>query len=267
MIYWHVDKPIDLHLCPAQALFIVGSRRNDRGRAAPLHRHGGRTAICGQSRPERGGICFLPSARFFLLPRLKAIARQKLYLPYVELRASLDNLDATLTRPIDWELIARQYDERVKFATALRERTAEPEPILRRFTRSNVKHPTCKAPAELGKVIKNTFLCDYLGSEGLRREIHEGLNVVGRWNGTFGCSIILLWVVQRQCHLRSGGCYRKICCSRMRRFVTIMCPRSKVIRAEALSLMAIRVLDHIIKVGMERPPASNLNCSSAGTLV
>ena len=101
-----------------------------------------------------------------------------------ELRASLDNLDAILTRPIDWELIAQQYDEMVKFATALRVRTAEPEAILRRFTRSNVKHPTYKALAELGKVIKTMFLCDYLGSENLRREIDEGLNVVERWNGT-----------------------------------------------------------------------------------
>ena len=28
------------------------------------------------------------------------------------------------------------------------------------------------------------FLCRYLQSEALRQEIHEGLNVVERWNGT-----------------------------------------------------------------------------------
>ncbi len=121
---------------------------------------------------------------FALLPRLKAIARQKLYLPDTGSRDRLGSLDAILTRPIDWELIAQQYDEMVKFATALRERTAEPDAILRRFTRSNVKHPTYKALSELGKVIKTMFLCDYLASEQLRREIHEGLNVVERWNGT-----------------------------------------------------------------------------------
>jgi len=35
--------------------------------------------------------------------------------------------------------------------------------------------------AELGKAIKTIFLCRYLSSEALRREIHEGLNVVDSW--------------------------------------------------------------------------------------
>jgi TnpA family transposase len=56
-------------------------------------------------------------------------------------------------------------------------------PILRRFTRNNVQHPTYKAFAELGKAIKTIFLCRYLHSQDLRREIHEGLNVVEQWNG------------------------------------------------------------------------------------
>jgi hypothetical protein len=71
----------------------------------------------------------------------------------------------------------------VKYATALRLGTAETEAILRRFTRSNVQHPTYKALAELGKAIKTLFLCRYLHEETLRREIHEGLNVIEHWNG------------------------------------------------------------------------------------
>ena len=36
---------------------------------------------------------------------------------------------------------------------------------------------------ERGKAIKTIFLCRYLHSEELRREINEGLNVVEQWNG------------------------------------------------------------------------------------
>ena len=69
----------------------------------------------------------------------------------------------------------------IKYATALKQGTADPEAILRRFTRNNVQHPTYKALAELGKVIKTIFLCRYIGSEELRQEVHEGLNVVENW--------------------------------------------------------------------------------------
>ena len=71
----------------------------------------------------------------------------------------------------------------VKYTTALRLGTAETEAILRRFTRTNVQHPTYKAFAELGKASKTIFLCRYLHSEALRREINEGLNVIEQWNG------------------------------------------------------------------------------------
>ena len=57
---------------------------------------------------------------------------------------------------------------------------------LRRFTRGNLQHPTYQALAELGKVLKTIFLCRYIDSESLRREIHEGLNVVENWNSANG---------------------------------------------------------------------------------
>ena len=88
-----------------------------------------------------------------------------------------------LSKPIDWELIRQQYNQIVKYTTALRLGTAETEAILRRFTRNNVQHPTYKALAELGKAIKTIFLCRYLHDEALRREINEGLNVIEQWNG------------------------------------------------------------------------------------
>ena len=74
----------------------------------------------------------------------------------------------------------------VKFATALRLGTAEAEAILRRFTRTGLQHPTYAAFLELGKAIKTIFLCHYLSSQELRREVHEGLNTIENWNSANG---------------------------------------------------------------------------------
>ena len=71
-----------------------------------------------------------------------------------------EHLQPILTRPSDWELIQRQYDQMIKYTTALRLGTAETEAILRRFTRSNVQHPIYKALAELGKAIKTSSCVD-----------------------------------------------------------------------------------------------------------
>ena len=119
---------------------------------------------------------------FELMPRLKRIKYEKLYLPDKGLSGEFENLKGILTRPIRWKLIESQYDEMIKHAAALKLGTASAESILRRFNSYNKTHPTYKALAELGKAEKTLFLCQYLSSTNLRYEINEGLNVVERWN-------------------------------------------------------------------------------------
>lgn len=119
---------------------------------------------------------------FDLLPRIKQINRVKLYRPAAGNPHAWPGLEAALTRPIRWDLIERNYDMLVKYATAIRVGTASTEAILRRFTR-NASHPVYQAMLELGRAQKTIFIARYLRDRELQREINSGLNVVESWNG------------------------------------------------------------------------------------
>lgn len=182
MIYWHVEKR-------STCIYSQLKRCSSSEVAAMMEgvlRHCTDMTIDRQYVDSHGqstvAFAFSHLLKFDLLPRLKALASQKLYRPKAGQPEDYTNLEPILTRPINWELIRRQYDEMVKYTTALRLGTAETESILKRFTRDNRQHPTYQALQELGKATKTLFLCRYLESEALRQEIHEGLNVVENWN-------------------------------------------------------------------------------------
>ena len=128
------------------------------------------------------GFAFTHLLGFQLLPRLKNIGSSRLYRPDAGTSA-YPPLAPVLTRPIRWDLIAQQYDQMVKYATALRLGTAEAEAILRRFTRPGPQAPHLRRrSSNSAGPSRPIFLADYLRSTPLRREIHEGLQVVENWN-------------------------------------------------------------------------------------
>jgi TnpA family transposase len=181
-IYWHTDKRAacvysQLKRCSSSevAAMIQGVLRH----CTEMTIERQYTDSAGQSHV---GFALCTLLGFELMPRLKAIASQKLYRPITGHPDHYPNLQPILTRPIDWALIRRQYDEMIKYATALRLGTAEAEAILKRFMRNNLAHPTYQALIELGKALKTVFLCRYLHAEALRREVNAGLNVVENWN-------------------------------------------------------------------------------------
>jgi len=182
MIYWHVDKN---SLCIHSQLKSPSSSEVASMIEGVVH-HCTEMEVDRQYVDSHGqstvAFAFCRLLGFQLMPRLKAIHVQKLSRPDAGQPGAYPNLRAILTKPIDWELVRQQYDQMVKYVTAVRLGTAETEAILRRFVRSNIQHPTYKAFSELGRAVKTIFLCRYLHSEALRREINEGLNVVEQWN-------------------------------------------------------------------------------------
>ncbi len=182
MIYWHVEKK-------STCIYSQLKRCSSSEVASMIEgvlRHCTEMSIDKQYVDTHGqsevAFAFSYLLGFNLMPRLKNISKQKLYLPDIGVADNFQNLSPILTRSINWELIAQQYDQMIQYTTALKQGTADPEAILRRFTKGNITHPTYRALSELGKAVKTIFLCEYLEKEELRREIHEGLNVVENWN-------------------------------------------------------------------------------------
>ena len=184
MIYWHVDTNAT---CIHSQLKRCSSSEVAAMIEGVLH-HCTEMEIDKQYVDTHGqsiiAFAFCTLLGFDLMPRFKGINRQKLGRADPKGSATFSHIDPLFAgRPINWGLITEQYDEMVRLAAALLTRTAEPEAILRRFTRGGAAHPTYAALMELGRAAKTIFLCDYLSSEPLRREINTGLNVVERWNG------------------------------------------------------------------------------------
>jgi TnpA family transposase len=185
MVYWHVETNAVSIYSQAKsfstsevAAMIEGLVRHDtemRVEKNFVDSH-------GQSEVAFAFCHLLGSVR--LMPRLKRIKYERLYLPDRGTGADYPNLAGTFARPVRWDLIEQQYDEMVKAAVALKRGTATSEAILKRYNSYNVTHPTYKALAEVGKAEKTIYLCDYLPSREVQREVHEGLNVVENWNAT-----------------------------------------------------------------------------------
>ena len=147
MIYWHVERKSvciysQLKTCSASevAAMLEGLLRHET--TAEIDRN--YTDTHGASIV---GFAFCHLLGFRLLPRLKRIGASRLYSPGLTNQPAWPQLASVISaRPIDWNLIAQQYDQLVKYATALKLGTAEPEQVMRRFTRRRPQTPDIPSP-------------------------------------------------------------------------------------------------------------------------
>jgi len=181
LIYWHVER----------GSMVIHSQRL-RASASEVHamvegaiRHGTTMKVEGNYVDTHGqseiGFGITRLLGFDLLPRIKRVNTVRLYRPATGQPDAYPRLEPALTRPIRWDLIAQQYDQMIKYATAIRQGTASTEAILRRFTRS-AAHPTYQAMLEVGRAQRTIFVARFLRDRQLQREITEGLNVVEAFN-------------------------------------------------------------------------------------
>ena len=182
LVYWHVERGS-----------VVVHSQTLRASASEVHamvegaiRHGTAMNVEGNYVDSHGqseiGFGITRLLNIDLLPRIKRINKVRLYRPAAGEPGAYPRLAPALTRPVRWDIIADNYDQVIRYATAIREGTASTEAVLSRFTRS-ATHPAYQAMLEIGRAQRTVFVARYLRDRDLQREIEEGLNVVEAWNG------------------------------------------------------------------------------------
>lgn len=76
----------------------------------------------------------------------------KMYVPEEGADFTYPLLGLALTRPIRWDFITQNYDFMMKYATAIRLRTASTDAVLCRFA-SETTHPAYAAMLKVGRTI------------------------------------------------------------------------------------------------------------------
>ena len=182
MIYWHVDKKAlciysQLKSCSSSEVGSMIKGIIDHDTKMNMDRVF--TDTHGQSLL---GFAVSHMLGFNLLPRFKAINKQKVYVVSRDDKQKYNNIEKIIEGTINWMIIEENYDDIVEYMVALKLGLIEPSVLVKRFCKDNYNHPIYKALMEIGKANKSIFLCEYLEKEELRIEINEGLNVVERLN-------------------------------------------------------------------------------------
>lgn len=128
------------------------------------------------------GFAFCRFLEVELLPWLKRMKYERLYLPYTKMKGDLPHLAGVLARPIRWNHAHEHYSDMIRHVVAAKERTAPVDSLLRRFNRNNPANQTYKGFLELGKALKTIHNCRFLTDPSYRQRIHKGRNIVENWN-------------------------------------------------------------------------------------
>jgi hypothetical protein len=135
LVYWHVERgSVVVH---SQTLRASASEVAAMVEGAI--RHGTTMSVEGNYVDSNGqseiGFGITRLLNIDLLPRIKRINKVRLYRAAADDPGAYRNLAPALTRPIDWDVIARNYDQVIKYATAIRTRAERSPPTAARRSR------------------------------------------------------------------------------------------------------------------------------------
>jgi TnpA family transposase len=117
------------------------------------------------------GLCHLLG--FTLMPRLN-VSKQTLY--KLDRTQSYGALDNVITGTIDTALMREQWDQLVRVAASLRNRTAPAHVVLQRLASSAPSDRLAKALTALGRALRSLYLLRYIHEEDLRARMQLQLN-------------------------------------------------------------------------------------------
>jgi TnpA family transposase len=109
------------------------------------------------------GLCHLLG--FSLMPRLN-VSKQKLY--KLDRSKSYGRLDEVITGTVDLALVREQWDQLIRVAASLRNRTAPAHVVLKRLASSGPSDRLAKALSALGQALKSIYVLRYIHDVELR---------------------------------------------------------------------------------------------------
>jgi TnpA family transposase len=117
------------------------------------------------------GLCHLLG--FTLMPRLN-VSKQQLY--KLDRGQRYGRLDDVIHSTVDTALIREQWDQLVRIAASLRNRTAPAHVVLRRLASSAPSDRLAKALTALGRALRTLYLLRYIHDEDLRGQMQLQVN-------------------------------------------------------------------------------------------
>jgi TnpA family transposase len=111
---------------------------------------------------------------FYFMPRIRDLKDQQLY--RMDRGADYGVFTPLLTKTADLNIVEEQWEEMIRVALSLKQRTAPAHVIVQRLTNSFPSDRLSKAFTNLGRIIKTQYILRYLTDRELRQTVQLQLN-------------------------------------------------------------------------------------------